>query len=87
MGLSPLWFVALPSSEVAVRSVSVRPLGKESGNRGRPTGPGGLFPDVGFSERAVRLDLRDGRCYSLGTGNEDIDVSTLRKQLGFGVAS
>ena len=83
LGLSPLWFVAFPSSEVvAVRSISVRPLDKEWGNRGRPTGPDGLFLDVGFSDRAVRLDLRDGRSYSVGTGNEDIDVSTLERQLG-----
>ena len=86
LGLSPLWFVAFPSSEVvAVRSISVRPLGKEWGNRGRPTGPDGLFLDVGFSDRAVRLDLRDGRSYSIGTGNEDVDLSTLERQLGLEV--
>lgn len=83
LGLSPLRFAGFPTSEVdRIEAVSVEPLAKEWGNRGHPTSASGLFLDVGFSRYAIRIDLRDGRSYSIGTGDSEADVAELRARLG-----
>lgn len=80
--LHPIWskfFAATAIKEIS--TVQVKPLPREWGWIGSPDGPAGRVVGVGNVRDAVRIELTDGRRYSLTLDPDDHDLAEVADRL------